>query len=201
MRLLGVVAEQGRSACRALFAASATGVLSKPFQERRRGDGMNRKRELLDLLLEDARQSTADIARQTGLEEAEVEATIEELEAEGAVRGYQAVVDWNNVEEEHVEAHVELNVELDRETKYEDISARIGKFPEVESLRLVSGNYDFALLVTGESMRDVSMFVSDQIAPIPEVTQTVTHFIMDTYKDRGIAFEDHDDDDRLSVSP
>ena len=162
---------------------------------------MNRKRELLDLLLEDARQSTADLARQTGLDEAEIEATIAELEEEGAVCGYQAVVDWDNVDEEHVEAHVELNVELDRETKYEDIASRIAKFSEVETLRLVSGNYDFAIVVTGDSMHDVSMFVSDQIAPIPEVTQTVTHFIMDTYKHRGIDFNDHDDDDRLSVSP
>ncbi|MFB6096117.1 MAG: Lrp/AsnC family transcriptional regulator [Haloferacaceae archaeon] len=162
---------------------------------------MDEKRELLDLLLENARQSTMDLARQLGLEEAEVDALITELEDDGAVRGYQAVVDWNNVAEEHVEAHVELNVELDRETKYEDIAGRIAKFPEVETLRLVSGNYDFAIVVTGESMHDVSMFVSDQIAPIPEVTQTVTHFIMDTYKDRGIEFGDHDDDERLSVSP
>jgi DNA-binding Lrp family transcriptional regulator len=162
---------------------------------------MDRKRELLGLLLENARQSTADIARQTGLEESAVEETIQQLETEGAIRGYQAVVDWDNVERERVEAHVELNVELDRETHYEDISGRITKFPEVETLRLVSGNYDFALTVSGESMHDVSMFVSEEIAPIPEVTQTVTHFIMDTYKDRGIDFDDHEDDDRLSVSP
>lgn len=162
---------------------------------------MNRKRELLGLLLENARQSTADIARQTGLDESAVEATIEELEASGSVRGYQAVVDWSNVDEQRVEAHVELNVELDRETHYEDIARRITKFSEVETLRLVSGNYDFALTVSGESMHDVSMFVSEQIAPIPEVTQTVTHFIMDTYKDRGIEFDDHEDDDRLSISP
>jgi hypothetical protein len=50
-------------------------------------------------------------------------------------------------------------------------------------------------------MRDVSMFVSEQIAPIPEVTQTVTHFVMDTYKNRGLEFTDSDEDDRLSISP
>ena len=162
---------------------------------------MDDSRELLDLLLTDARQSTADLARQTALSEREVEAAIDELEADGVVHGYQAVVDWRNVADERVEAHVELNVELDRETKYEDIAGRIAKYPEVETLRLVSGDYDFSLVVVGDSMRGVSAFVSDQIAPIPEVTQTVTHFVMDTYKRRGIDFGDYDDDDRLSVSP
>jgi DNA-binding Lrp family transcriptional regulator len=162
---------------------------------------MDEKRELLDLLLRNARERTEDLARQTGLDAAEVEAIVDELETEGVIRGYQAVVDWDRVDEEHVQAEVELNVELDRETGYEEIARRIAKFPEVASLRLVSGDYDFAVDVEGDSMHDVSNFVSERIAPIPEVTQTVTHFVMETYKERGIELGDGDDDDRLSISP
>lgn len=162
---------------------------------------MDAKRELLDLLLSNARESTEDLARQTGLDAAEVESLIAELEADGVVRGYQAVVDWDRVTDQHVQAEVELNVELDRETGYEEIARRITKFPQVSSLRLVSGDFDFAVDVVGESMQGVSKFISEQIAPIPEVTQTVTHFVMETYKERGIEFTDKDDDERLSVSP
>ncbi|SFG09045.1 DNA-binding transcriptional regulator, Lrp family [Halopelagius inordinatus] len=162
---------------------------------------MDEKRELLDLLLRNARESVDDLARQTGLEAAEVEALVEELEDEGVIRGYQAIVDWDRVDEEYVQAEVELNVELDRETGYEEIARRIGKFPEVASLRLVSGNYDFAVDVVGDSMQDVSNFVSEQIAPVPEVTQTVTHFVMETYKERGVELGDGDEDDRLTFSP
>lgn len=50
-------------------------------------------------------------------------------------------------------------------------------------------------------MHAVSNFVSERIAPIPEVTKTVTHFVMDSYKEEGIELGDGDDDDRLSVSP
>jgi len=162
---------------------------------------MDTKRELLSLLSTDARESTEDIARQLGVDPETVEELLDELEAEGTVRGYQAVVDWDNTDDQHVAAFVELNVELDRETGYEEIADRIARFAEVESLRLVSGDYDFAIEVTGDSMQDVSRFISNQIAPIPEITQTVTHFIMQTYKEAGIDFGDRDDDDRLSVSP
>ena len=159
------------------------------------------KRELLDLLLENARYSTADLARMTDLNEDEVVATVEALEDEGVIKGYQAVVDWNKVAEERVRASVELNVTLDRETSYGDIAERLARFPQVTTLRLVSGDYDFEMEVEDESMQEVSQFISDKVAPVPEITQTVTHYVMDTYKDRGIQMSDGDDDDRLSVSP
>lgn len=164
---------------------------------------MSSRREILDLLRENARYTTEDVARLTDFSESEVAEIIEEFEEAGIIRGYQAVVDWNAVEtdEERVRATVELNVTLDRETSYDDISDRIAKFPEVTSLRLVSGDYDFDLEVEGDSMREVSHFISDKIAPIPEITQTVTHYIMESYKEQGMEFDDHDDDDRLSVSP
>jgi DNA-binding Lrp family transcriptional regulator len=162
---------------------------------------MDARADVLALLRENARYTTEDLARQTDLTESEVEATIEELEADGVIRGYQAVVDWGELDDERVRATVELNVTLDRETSYADIAERIAKFPEVTSLRLVSGDYDFDLTVEGDSMREVSHFISDKVAPIPEITQTVTHYIMESYKEQGMTFDDHDDDDRFSISP
>ncbi|MFB6161172.1 MAG: Lrp/AsnC family transcriptional regulator [Haloferacaceae archaeon] len=159
------------------------------------------KRAVLAVLVENAREDVDDIARQTGLAPAAVEDVVAELEAEGVVRGYQAIVDWGRTDADHVTAEVELNVELDRETGYEEIARRIGKYPEVAGLRLVSGDYDFAATVEGDSMNDVSRFVAEKIATIPEVTQTVTHFVMDTYKERGLEFDGGDEDDRLSISP
>jgi DNA-binding Lrp family transcriptional regulator len=157
--------------------------------------------ELLDLLSENARYSTADLARFTDLTEETIEETIAELEAEGVIQGYTTVVDWDAVGDERVQAHVEINVTLDRETNYRDVAERIAGFREVEGLRLVSGDYDFALEVEGENMREVSRFISDKVAPLPEITQTVTHYIMETYKQAGHRFDDGDDDDRLSVTP
>ena len=162
---------------------------------------MSTRAAVLDLLRENARYTTTDIARQTGASEDEVEEAIADLESEGVVRGYRAVVDWEQVEEEHVRAAVELNVTLDRETSYQDIAERIGRFPEVTALRLVSGDYDFLMEVEGESMREVSHFISEKVAPVPEVTQTVTHYVMESFKEQGIDFGDGHDDDRLSISP
>ena len=162
---------------------------------------MDERDELLELLRENARYSTADLARMTGLSADDVEDAIAELEAEGVIQGYRAIVDWESAGREHVTAHVELNVTLDRETSYREIADRLAGFPEVSELRLVSGDYDFSLQVEAETMREVSRFVSDKVAPIPEITQTITHYVMETYKEGGHRFDDGDGDDRLSVTP
>jgi len=162
---------------------------------------MDERAELLDLLRENARYSTADLARMTGMEEARVEATIAELEDGGVIRGYRAVVDPERLDPEPVRALVELNVALDRETGYEEIADRLAGFPEVDALRLVSGDYDFELEVEADSMGEVSRFVSEKVAPVPEITQTVTHYVMETYKEAGHRFDEREDDDRLSVTP
>ena len=164
---------------------------------------MDSRGEILELLRENARYSVEDIARLSDVDEDEVAAAIEDLEAAGIVRGYQAVLDWGAVDEDDqpVRASVELNVTLDRETSYADIADRIAKFPQVRSLRLISGDYDFDMVVEGDSMSEVSHFISDKVAPIPEVTQTVTHYVMESYKEQGIEFGDGHEDDRLSVSP
>ncbi|MFP8955370.1 Lrp/AsnC family transcriptional regulator [Natrialbaceae archaeon A-CW3] len=159
------------------------------------------EREVLELLRENARYETADIARMTDLDESEVTAAIEGLEAAGVIRGYQPVVNWDRLEDERVRAEVELNVTLDRETGYDDIAERLARFPQVTALRLVSGDYDFDMEVEGDSIREVSQFISEKVAPVPEITQTVTHYIMTSYKEQGIELGDGEDDDRLSVSP
>ena len=162
---------------------------------------MSSRDAVLGVLRENARASSEDIARQTDSDPETVEAIIDELEAAGVVRGYQAVIDRNQLESQPVRATVELNVTLDRETGYDDIAERIARFPQVKSLSLVSGDFDFMMEVEDESMQEVSAFISDKVAPVPEITQTVTHYVMDSYKEQGIEMGDGDEDDRLSVSP
>ncbi|MFB6201990.1 MAG: Lrp/AsnC family transcriptional regulator, partial [Halorhabdus sp.] len=99
---------------------------------------MEGRDELLALLRENARYSTTELARLADMDQERVEEEIAALEATGALRGYQAVVDWSELDRERVRATVELNVTLDRETSYGDIADRIVKYPEVTTLRLMS---------------------------------------------------------------
>ena len=68
---------------------------------------------------------------------------------------------------------------------FETIAERIYQFDEVKSCYLISGSYDFLLILEGKTMKQVANFVYSKLSPIEYVTGTATHFIMKRYKDYG----------------
>ncbi|WGI16955.1 Lrp/AsnC family transcriptional regulator [Methanonatronarchaeum sp. AMET-Sl] len=157
--------------------------------------------EILDVLEGDARTSCEDLANMVDLDLDEVESRIERLEEEGVIKKYMALIDWDLAGEEYVYASIELNVELSRESGYDDIAERIARFPEVETIRLISGENDLQILVKERSMKKVSSFVSEKISTLESVRDTVTHFVLKTYKEDGEVFFVKEDNKRLSISP
>ena len=72
-------------------------------------------------------------------------------------------------------------------------------FDEVESLKLMSGGYDLSVTITGRSFRDVAMFVAKRLSPLDGVLSTATHFVLKTYKEKGVLFVDGDVDERGQI--
>lgn len=152
------------------------------------------KSEILKLLAKNARYSVSDLAKMTSLEQAQVEALIKELEEEGLIKGYKAVVDWDKLEDAYVSAIVELKVVPKADLGFEEVAERIASYKEVESVYLMSGVYDLNVVVKGKTLQDVANFVSKELAPIDSVTSTATHFVMRRYKELDVAFFKKEDD-------
>lgn len=144
--------------------------------------------EILKLLEEDCRYTPAQIASMTGKTEKEVEDTIKKYEDEHIITGYTALVDWDRTELDTVTAFIEVKITPQRDDGFDRIAKRIYQYDEVESLYLMSGAFDFAVIVSGKSLKDVSHFVSSKLAPIDGVISTATHFIMKRYKDKHRPF-------------
>lgn len=157
--------------------------------------------EILRVLEEDARTPLGDVAAMVDLEEEEVEGRLESLEEEGVIRGYRTVIDWERAGAEHVYAYIDLDVELQRETGYDEIAERITRFDEVESLRLVSGTTDLRLVVKGSSMKEVAFFVAEKISSLEQVRDTVTSFVLKSYKESGVVLRGEEESGRLPVTP
>jgi DNA-binding Lrp family transcriptional regulator len=144
--------------------------------------------EILKLLEEDSRYTPAQIAAMTGKTEEEVTSIIKECEKNNIITGYTALVDWNRTDVESVTAFIEVKITPQRDDGFDKIAHRIYQYEEVESLYLMSGAFDFAVIVTGKSLKEVSQFVSLKLAPIDGVISTATHFIMKRYKDKHRTF-------------
>ncbi len=154
------------------------------------------KYEVLKLLARNARYTNEEIATMLAVDEKAVGDIIKELEKDGLLRGYKAVIDWEKMDDAYVSAIVELNVVPKAGLGFEEVAEKIMKYPEVESVYLMSGVYDLNVVVKGKTLRDIAVFVAKELATIDSVTSTTTHFVMRRYKEMDVELISSEHDDR-----
>ncbi len=154
--------------------------------------------EILDLLKQNARLSVKDIAAMTKKTEAKVAAIIKKLEDDGVILKYAAIVNPEKTGEskDKVRAEIQLQVTPEREHGFDALADRIYRFPQVKSLFLMSGGYDFKVIIEGDSLQEVAFFVSSKLATLEGVRSTKTCFILKTYKENDIVYVEDERDRR-----
>ena len=157
--------------------------------------------ELLKILATNALEKRDDIARMLNVPAAEVDARIAAYEKQGVIRGYQAILNEDQLGLDKVTAVIEVKVTPQREGGFNTVADRISRYPEVRSAYLMSGGYDLLLFVEGKNLREVASFVSEKLAPLDGVISTSTHFMLKTYKRLGVQMHQETSDERLSVAP
>ena len=157
--------------------------------------------ELLQILRQNARASTADIARELNRNEATVIAQIAELEKSGVILGYQALVDVQKSAAGVVTALVEVKITPERGGGFDRLSNRIARFAEVQSCYLMSGGYDLLVVVEGATLQEIAAFISEKLSTIKGVISTATRFRLKTYKENGVSLLREEKAQRLAVAP
>lgn len=145
--------------------------------------------ELLKLLEKDCRMTAAQIAAMLDQEEAAVQEAIARFEQRKIVLGYNALVDWDRTTEELVTALIEVRVTPQLGDGFDRIARQISRFDEVDSLYLMSGSYDFCVIMSGRTLKEVASFVSAHLSPIEGVIGTTTHFLLKKYKEKSTVFD------------
>ena len=154
--------------------------------------------EILELLRQNARLSVKDIASMTKKTEADVAAIIKKLEDDGIILKYAAIVnpEKSGESKDKVRAEIQLQVTPEREHGFDALADRIYRFPQVKSLFLMSGGYDFKVIIEGDSLQEVAFFVSNKLATLEGVRATKTCFILKTYKENDIVYVEDERDRR-----
>ena len=156
---------------------------------------------ILEILFNDARTPVDQIAVMTGHSEEEVEAVIRSLEAQKIIVTYPALINWDKLDQEQVEALIEVRVTPQRDEGFDAIAERIYRFEEVKSVYLMSGAFDLMVMVNARSMKQLAFFVAEKLSTLEHVLSTATHFVLKKYKSEGVILEERRGDTRLVVSP
>jgi DNA-binding Lrp family transcriptional regulator len=162
---------------------------------------MDLKLEVLRQLADNGRLETSAIAERLNVAPQSVQETVTELEADGIIVGYRAMFDESILPETAVKAIIEVKIKPERNSGFDRIAKQISKFSKVESVYLVSGNYDLLIEVHGDSLKDVASFVSSKLATIDGVMSTSTLFLLKKYKELGKIMQNDEHTERLNITP
>ena len=155
---------------------------------------------LLDLLNENAQLTAAQLSVMLNQPEEKIISQIREYEEKGIIKAYKALINWDKVPKAKVSALIELKVTPKRDTGFDEIAKRVMMFDEVESVYLMAGVYDLAVMVKGSTIQDIAMFVSRRLSTLESVLSTATHFLLSRYKDGGVILvEDEENEDKRSM--
>ena len=159
------------------------------------------RHEILRMLENNSRIDLHDLAIMLGTDESMVLEEIEKMENEGIICGYPTLINWDKTDTEKVTAFIEVRVTPQRGQGFEKLAERITNYPEVKSIYLMSGAFDFAIFLEGKTLKEVSMFVSTKLSTLEAVAGTATHFVLKKYKDHGMILIDKEPTNRMKVTP
>lgn len=159
------------------------------------------REKILAVIEKNSRIDIKDLALLLGESETAVANEIAEMEKEKVICGYHTLINWDNTGEEKVTALIEVKVTPQRGQGFDKIAERIYNFPEVNAVYLMSGGFDFTVIIEEKTMREVAQFVSDKLAPLDAILSTATHFVLKKYKDHGTVLLDTVREERMLVTP
>lgn len=143
---------------------------------------------ILQLLEQDGRLTPEQIALMCDKEVGDVRHMIEDYEKAGVILGYQALIDWDKTDRDYVSALIEIKIIPQKDRGFDRVAEKIYRFSEVQSVYLMSGGFDLAVLIEGRTMKEVAYFVARKLAPLEDVQSTATHFVLRKYKDKGVIY-------------
>ena len=88
-----------------------------------------------------------------------------------------------------------------RGSGFDEIAERIYKFEEVKAVYLMSGGFDFTVILEEKTMKEIAQFVSSKLSTLDSILNTATHFVLNKYKDYGMILEQKQKDEMMLVTP
>ena len=157
------------------------------------------REKILTFIEKNSRVDLKELAIMLGVNEVDVVNELEAMEAEHIICGYHTLINWEKTGIEKVTAMIEVRVTPQRDMGFDKVAERIYNYPEVNAVYLISGGFDFMVILEGKTLREVSQFVSNKLSPLDSVLSTKTNFILKKYKDHGTVMAEPAKDERIEM--
>ncbi|MFH0713054.1 MAG: Lrp/AsnC family transcriptional regulator [Candidatus Micrarchaeota archaeon] len=137
---------------------------------------------LLTELRRDGRQSTALIARKTGIPRVTVHDRLEKLKSSGVIKRFTVSLDYEKLGRP-VTVFVFVSYSSTAKLDQHETARQISDVPGVEAVHIVSGEWDLLLKIRAATIKEVGELIVDKVRQIPGVHKTLTMACFETVKE------------------
>lgn len=138
-------------------------------------------RKILTALQADGRLTNVELAEQVGLSPSPCLRRVKQLEEQGVIAGYRAVLDRQRIGL-GLTVFVGVKVGPHEHLEEQAFSTAAAALPEVVGCHLVSGEFDFLLQVTVPDLAAYERFLLGTLLKLPGVRDIRSNFAISTVK-------------------
>ena len=143
-------------------------------------------RKIIKLLQADAKISAKEISKTTGSPITTIYSRIKRLEETGVIKGYRAILDDKKLgftSTAFVLATADLSkVDLEENPGY-SIGIEISKFPQVQEVFIVSGEWDYIIKLKETSTEAAGEFIIGQLSYVKGIDKTLSCMVFRKVKE------------------
>ncbi len=141
-------------------------------------------RKIIAELVANARIPIAELARKVGLSKTPVAARVKQLEDQGLITGYRAMLSPIQLGLTHV-TFVEVRLTDTRQAALAKFNQAVRQIPEVEECYMIAGGFDYLLKVRSRDITDYRRLLGESLSALPNVSATSTYVAMEAVVDKA----------------
>jgi Lrp/AsnC family transcriptional regulator, leucine-responsive regulatory protein len=149
---------------------------------------------ILTLIQDESKLTANQIAKKINSPITTVFAKIKRMETLGIIKQYRAILSPEKLNlgtSAFILAQVSYRTKNDNETSItqRDVAEEIARFPEVQEVHIIAGDWDLLVKLRAESVDAVGKFVVDKLRSIKGLDKTLTSMVFETVKETTSLFQ------------
>lgn len=142
---------------------------------------------ILALMQKNCKLTSREIAEEIGSPISTVFSKIKRMEELGIIKEYRAILDAKKLDK-GTTAFILASVSYGRKddemlVSQRDIAQEIAKFPEVQEVHIITGNWDLLIKLKAQNVDIVGKFVVDKLRLVEGIQKTLTCMVFETCKE------------------
>jgi len=142
---------------------------------------------ILNFIQKDCKLTAREIARKIGSPITTVFAKTKRMEELGIIEEYRAILNSRKLDNSataFVLASVSYGAKNDgKQFSQRDIAGEIAKFPEVQEVHIITGDWDLLIKLKGKDVDTIGKIVIDKLRIVKGVEKTLTCMVFETSKE------------------